>query len=150
MEKFFYWYSQTIQVSLSQGRELKFQGDKVVSGTRLLTLRLLAMTGLFLVLVSLVRGTKSSALGNKEISPAGPSAFPRSLLLVLPTHLSLWSSKGGEYFLYFWQGSWLVSLALVFRGTPTRSRGKNELLGYLLLLGGKLENARSSWSPSVD
>lgn len=161
IQKPFYWYPPATQVSLSQGGESQFHGDKVASGTRLLGTGLLTVTGLFLippVSCSVSAGEeKSPGLRNKETSPAGPPAFPGFLVLVPPTHLSIFPWKRGfsgpaekNGFPIFGRAASWSPLHEVVRGTPSRSKGKNELLGYLLLLGGKSENARSGWPPYVD
>lgn len=100
---------------------------------------------------------KSPGLRNKGTSPAGPPAFPGFLVLVPPTHLSIFPWKRGfsgpaekNAFPIFGRAASWSPLHEVVRGTPSRSKGKNELLGYLLLLGGKSENARSGWPPYVD
>lgn len=65
MQRSFYWYPPATQVSLSQGGQSQFHGDKVASGTRLPGIGLLTVTGLFLIppvscSVSLGRGRKVS------------------------------------------------------------------------------------------
>lgn len=87
-------------------------------------------------LLSLGSGRESLALGNKELSQLGYSLY-LSLLLVLPTHhstspwKSLWPSREGAYFpwsLIFGRVPRRSPLPEVVRATPTKSRGKNELL----------------------
>lgn len=100
---------------------------------------------------------KSPGLRNKETSPAGPPAFPGFLVLVPPTHLSIFPWKRGfsgpaekNAFPIFGRAASWSALHEGVRGTPSRSKGKNELLGYLLLLDGKSENARSGSPLYVD
>lgn len=157
IQKSFYRYPPATQVSLSQGGESQFHGDKVASGTRLPRTELLTVTGLFLIppVTCSVSGQGKKSLqawGTKGLHQLGHLlSLGFSSWFLLPTLVSFHGKKGfsgpaeKNAFPIIGRAASLSPLHEVVRGTPSRSKGKNELLGYLLLLGGKSENARSGW-----
>lgn len=107
-------------------------------------------------LVSLSKEGKSPTLGNKEAFPLGPTAFLGSLLLIPPIYLSIYPWKRG-----FSGPTGKENACPIFGNVPScffpwghqrvfyEIQETNELR-YLLLLGGKSDNARSGWPSAID